>query len=122
MTNNLAGKKIAILATDGFEQAELMEPRRALDEAGATTHIVRGLQFGIAMTHAQYFIDICTRSAATSLPVAINPMPSGTKVLGAGVAVRHPAGVVSARTESAAGARVAAVSDSPIPDRSVAAG
>jgi protease I len=40
MTNNLAGKKIAILATDGFEQAELMEPRRALDEAGATTHVI----------------------------------------------------------------------------------
>jgi protease I len=37
---NLAGKKVAILATDGFEQDELTEPRKALDEAGATTHIV----------------------------------------------------------------------------------
>jgi hypothetical protein len=26
------GKKVAILATDGFEQSELVEPRRALDE------------------------------------------------------------------------------------------
>ncbi len=33
-------KKVAILATDGFEQDELTEPRKALDEAGATTHIV----------------------------------------------------------------------------------
>lgn len=37
---NLQGKKIAILATDGFEQAELLEPRKALDEAGAETKVV----------------------------------------------------------------------------------
>lgn len=37
---NLQGKKVAILATDGFEQAELLEPRKALDEAGATTQVV----------------------------------------------------------------------------------
>lgn len=36
----LAGKTIAILATDGFEQVELEEPRRALDEAGAKTVLV----------------------------------------------------------------------------------
>ena len=36
----LQGKKIAILATDGFEQSELLKPRAALDEAGATTEIV----------------------------------------------------------------------------------
>ncbi len=40
MASNLKGKKIAFLATDGFEQAELLEPRRALDEAGATTVVV----------------------------------------------------------------------------------
>jgi protease I len=34
---NLQGKKIAILATDGVEQVELVEPRKALDEAGAET-------------------------------------------------------------------------------------
>lgn len=36
----LDGKKIAILVTDGFEQSELVEPRQALDEAGAQTQIV----------------------------------------------------------------------------------
>jgi len=40
MPSNLAGKRIAILATDGFEQSELMEPRKALEEAGATTIVV----------------------------------------------------------------------------------
>jgi protease I len=40
MATSLSGKRIAILATDGFEQAELLEPRRALDEAGARTDVV----------------------------------------------------------------------------------
>jgi protease I len=39
-TETLNGLKIAVLATDGFEQAELTEPRKALDEAGADTEIV----------------------------------------------------------------------------------
>jgi protease I len=40
MASNLKGKKIAILATDGFEQSELMQPRQALEEAGAHTEVV----------------------------------------------------------------------------------
>lgn len=39
-TSQLRGKHIAILATDGFEQAELTEPRKALEAAGATTAVV----------------------------------------------------------------------------------
>ncbi len=38
--DTLSGKRIAILVTDGFEQVELLEPRKALDEAGATTLVV----------------------------------------------------------------------------------
>jgi protease I len=37
---NLEGMKVAILVTDGFEQVELVEPRQALDEAGADTRVV----------------------------------------------------------------------------------
>jgi putative intracellular protease/amidase len=37
---SLKGKKVAILATDGFEQVELTEPRKALDEAGAKTVVI----------------------------------------------------------------------------------
>lgn len=36
----LDGLRVAILATDGFEQSELTQPRKALDEAGATTEVV----------------------------------------------------------------------------------
>lgn len=37
---DVKGMKIAILVTDGFEEVELTEPRKALDEAGADTAIV----------------------------------------------------------------------------------
>jgi protease I len=40
MAGRLDGKTIAILATDGVEQVELIEPRKALEDAGATTHLV----------------------------------------------------------------------------------
>lgn len=40
MSDNLKNKRVAILATDGFEYVELTEPRKALDEAGAKTEVV----------------------------------------------------------------------------------
>ena len=40
MAEQLNGKKVAILAADGFEQVELTTPREALDDAGAETKIV----------------------------------------------------------------------------------
>ena len=36
----IEGKRIAALVGDGFEESELMEPRRALEEAGAVVTIV----------------------------------------------------------------------------------
>jgi protease I len=40
MTNELEGRKIAVLAADGVEQVELIEPRKAVEEAGAETELV----------------------------------------------------------------------------------
>ena len=40
MPGQLDGKRILILATDGFEQVELEVPRDKLKEAGATVDIV----------------------------------------------------------------------------------
>lgn len=40
MANELNGMRIAILVTDGFEQVEMTDPRKALDQAGAKTEIV----------------------------------------------------------------------------------
>ena len=40
MAGILKGKTIAILATDGVEQSELVEPRKALERAGAKTEVI----------------------------------------------------------------------------------
>jgi protease I len=41
MRNNmLTGKRVAILATEGFEQAELEKPKHALENAGATVEVI----------------------------------------------------------------------------------
>ena len=36
----LSGKRVAVLATNGVEQVELAEPRKALDDAGAKTTLI----------------------------------------------------------------------------------
>ncbi|GGE37730.1 protease [Agaricicola taiwanensis] len=40
MAHDLKGKRVAILATNGFEQSELLEPLKALKQANATTEVV----------------------------------------------------------------------------------
>jgi protease I len=40
MAGRLERRMIAILATDGVEQVELVEPRKALEQEGATTRLV----------------------------------------------------------------------------------
>jgi protease I len=40
MATQLSNKKVAILATDGFEQVELFKPKQALEEAGAKTVVI----------------------------------------------------------------------------------
>lgn len=40
MAGKLDGRTIAILATDGFEQSELFEPKKALEEAGARVEVI----------------------------------------------------------------------------------
>ena len=40
MSDKLKNKRVAILATDGFEYTELTKPRKALEEAGAKTEVV----------------------------------------------------------------------------------
>jgi protease I len=53
MSDELKGRKIAILATDGFEQVELTDPKKNVESAGATTEVlsvkegsIKGWKFG----------------------------------------------------------------------------
>ncbi len=72
MQAGIEGKRIAALVGDGFEEAELSEPRRALEEAGAIVTIVgidersrtrvrakRGLDDGTA-AKAEELVADCT--------------------------------------------------------------
>lgn len=66
MTDVLAGRRIAILATDGVEELELTEPRRVLEEAGATVELLAPRAGSIlAMDHLDK-----SRSYAVDRPVA----------------------------------------------------
>lgn len=40
MAGSLSGTKVAILVANGFEQSELMEPKKALEQAGAQALII----------------------------------------------------------------------------------
>jgi len=40
MPHQLRGKKVAVLATDGFEQSELQEPKRLLESWGAEVDVI----------------------------------------------------------------------------------
>jgi protease I len=54
MDRTLNGKRIAILATNGVEESELVEPRKALDNAGAKTELISPASGKIqAMRHKQ---------------------------------------------------------------------
>lgn len=46
MSERLDGMRVAMLVTDGFEEVELTEPRKALDAAGAITTVVSPKQGG----------------------------------------------------------------------------
>jgi protease I len=52
MADSLSGKKIAIIATDGVEQVELVKPRQAVQEAGGEVDLLSPGQDEIqAMNH-----------------------------------------------------------------------
>jgi len=51
MAKTLEGKSVAILVESGFEQAELVEPRKALEQAGALTRVVSPVQGSVRAWH-----------------------------------------------------------------------
>lgn len=57
MNHHLEGKKVAILATDGFEKSELEDPREALHAAGADTYIVSPTTDAIKSWDKDHFGD-----------------------------------------------------------------
>jgi len=79
MSDDLKGKRIAILLTDGFEQVEMTEPRKALNGVGAITELVSPAQGQVqAMKHHekgdQFPVDVpLERASADSYDALLLP-------------------------------------------------
>ncbi len=59
----LEGVKVAILVANGFEQAEMTEPRKALDQAGAKTYLISPTRYRVRSWHdskwsKKYKVDV----------------------------------------------------------------
>lgn len=65
--NSLARFKIAILLTDGFEQVEMVEPRKTLQECGASIFLISNKKTVQGWNHADkadsYDVDILLEDA-----------------------------------------------------------
>lgn len=56
---NLSGKKVAILTENGFEEVELTSPKKALENAGATVHIISPQEKKVkAWNHDHWSIEL----------------------------------------------------------------
>jgi len=79
MGNALNGKKVAVLATHGFEESELVKPLLALKEAGATAHVVAPDEGSIrAWRHGEWSQEInvdvpLDRASATDYDALVLP-------------------------------------------------
>jgi protease I len=51
MSHNLTGMRVAALVEHGFEQSELLEPRKALEEAGARVDVVSPVEGAVKAWH-----------------------------------------------------------------------
>ena len=57
---SLKDKKIAILTDNGFEEVELTSPKQALEESGATVHIVSLQRKVKAWNHDHWSVELIT--------------------------------------------------------------
>jgi protease I len=59
MAEQLQGKRVAALVTDGFEQVELLEPKKALEAAGAKVDVVSPKQDRVrGWNHTEWGTDV----------------------------------------------------------------
>ena len=64
-------------------------------ETGKTINLARPLGFDTALQISEATFDLAAAGTERLLPLELNPSPAGGKMLGAGVVVREPYGVVS---------------------------
>ena len=58
LMTSLQNKKVAILTENGFEESELISPKKALEAAGATVHVISSHETVKAWDHDHWSIEI----------------------------------------------------------------
>jgi aldehyde dehydrogenase (NAD+) len=91
-------QRIVSAFLDGIERRAGAIIDLIVAEAGSTRMLAKFLHYDIPMQHARATVQIAGRPAITPLPVETAPAPDGRIILGGGVMVRDPAGVVAAIT------------------------
>ena len=85
MMSDLKGIRVAILATDGVEQAELTEPRKFMDQLGAETTLlspktgqIQALYPGPGYPGSKYngIGKVISKSYCTKIACQVNPQAS----------------------------------------------
>ena len=111
----LSDTRIAILATDGYEQSELVEPKKALEDAGATVHVVSPASGSIKGWHDKGWgdsvsVDVALADANASDYAAL-VLPGGQ--MNPDVLRANADAVAFVQAFAAAGAPIAAVCHAP---------
>jgi protease I len=111
----LKGKKVAILTENGFEEIELSSPKKALEDAGATVHIISPQTGKVkAWNHDHWTIELpvdVTLSKANPAEYDALVLPGG--VLNPDKLRRDKDAVAFARSFLEAGKPVAAICHGP---------
>ena len=115
MADKLKGKRVAILATEGFEGVELTEPRRALDAAGAETKVLSPKTGEIKAWEHDHWGDKVRvdESLAKATPDDFDALLLPGGVLNADKIREEPAAVEFVRKFAAEGKPIAAICHAP---------
>ncbi len=110
----LSNKKVAILTENGFEESELTEPKKALEDAGATVHIVSAQKTVKGWKDGNWSIELTTdRSLEDTRPEEFDALLIPGGVINPDLMRRNPDYVNFAKSFLQAGKPVGAICHGP---------
>ncbi len=112
---SLKNKKIAMLTDNGFEEVELTSPKKALEDAGATVHVI-SKQTGIVKgwDHDHWSIEVAVDASVESTsPESYDALVIPGGVINPDQMRRHPAYVNFAQHFLESGKPVASICHGP---------
>jgi len=110
----LSNKKVAILTEHGFEESELTEPKKALENAGATVHIVSAQKTVKGWKDGNWSVELTTdRSLEDTQPEEFDALLIPGGVINPDLMRRNPAYIHFAKAFLEAGKPVGAICHGP---------